>query len=102
MTITEINTARYHGLNLTDIQILLLLAQNGPTTLRDLANLIGLTEAAISHAAKRLVSKLLIEKADRRHDLLRDRRELWIELGELGRVRIHQITGHFPEPAYTA
>lgn len=99
MTITELNTARYHGLGLTDMQILLLLAEHGPLDISDLAGRIGLTQAAISHAGKRLIAKHLIHVADRRHDLLRDRREVWLDLAELGRVRIHQITGTFPEPA---
>jgi DNA-binding MarR family transcriptional regulator len=99
MTITELNTARYHGIGLTDLQILLLLAEHGPLDISDLAGRIGLTQAAISHAGKRLIAKHLIHVADRRHDLLRDRRAVWLDLGELGRVRIHQITGTFPEVA---
>lgn len=98
MTITALNTARYHGLNLTDLQLLLLLAEHGPLDISDLAGHIGLTQAAISVAGRRLIGKCLIEVADRRHDLLRDRRAVWLTLGELGRVRLHQITGTFPEP----
>ena len=84
MTITQLNTARYHGLNLTDMQLMLLLAEHGPLDISDLAERIGLTQAAISVAGKRLIAKHLIHVADRRHDLLRDRqlatRQTWRSL----------------------
>lgn len=102
MNLTALNTARYHGLNLTDLQLLFLLAEHGPLDISAIAERIGLTQAAISVAGKRLIAKHLIHVADRRHDLLRDRREVWLDLSELGRVRIHQITGRFPEPALTS
>ena len=90
MTITQLNTARYHGLNLTDLQLLLLLAENGPLDMGDLAHRIGLTNAAITAVAKKLVAKLLIE---RRRDSWNDGRLILLQLGELGRIRLLQITG---------
>ncbi len=100
MTTTQLSTVRYHGLNLTDLQILLLLAENGRTCMTDLAMDLCLTEAAITQSAKKLIGKHLIEKVDRRTaDRFRDNRVVMLCLGELGRVRIHQITGTFPEPA---
>jgi DNA-binding MarR family transcriptional regulator len=96
MTLTELNTARYHGLNLTDLQVLLLLADHGPLDMSDLATRIGLTNAAVTLVAKKLVGKLLIQRL---RDRWTDGRMVILELGELGRVRIHQITGSFPEPA---
>ena len=98
MNITQLNTARYHGLNLTDLQILLLLAENGRSCMTDLAMDLALTEAAINLAGKKLIKKHLIEKVDRRTgDRFRDNRLVMLQLAELGRVRIHQITGSFPE-----
>lgn len=103
MTITELNTARYHGLNLTDMQILLLLAQDGPQDMTSLAADTGLCNASITVAAKKLIAKHLIRKIDRRSgDRFRDGCVVSLELCELGRVRVHQITGHFPEPAVCA
>ena len=103
MTITQLNTARYHGLNLTDLQILLLLADNGRTCMTDLAMDLALTESAVTVAAKKLIAKHHVEKVDRRtDDRFRDNRVVMLCLAELGRVCIHQITGHFPEPAGTA
>jgi valyl-tRNA synthetase len=58
MTSTALNTARYHGLNLTDLQILLILAEQGPQDLTSLAAETGLNNAAITLAAKKLVGKL--------------------------------------------
>lgn len=99
MTITQLNTARHHGLNLTDMQILLILAERGSAIMTDLADALDLTEAAITAAAKKLIAKHLIQKADRHtRDRFRDVRIVTLTLCELGRVRIHQITGTFPEP----
>jgi DNA-binding MarR family transcriptional regulator len=99
MDITQLNTARYHGLNLTDLQILLLLAEQGSACMSDLAADLGLTEAAITLACKKLVGKMLIQRL-RRH--WTDGRLVMVELGELGRVRIHQITGTFPEASLSS
>jgi DNA-binding MarR family transcriptional regulator len=99
MTITALNTARYHGLNLTDLQVLLLLAENGPLDMSDLATRTGLTNAGLTTVAKKLVGKLLIQRL---RDHWTDGRMVILELGELGRVRIHQITGRFPEPAISS
>ena len=99
MTITQLNTARYHGLGITDLQILLLLAENGRTCMTDLAMELALTESAITVASRRLVAKHLIKKVDSRGDVHRDRRIVMLDLCDLGRIRIHQITGTFPEPA---
>lgn len=96
MTITQLNTARYHGINLTDMQLLLLLAEHGPLEMGDLATRLGLTNSAVTVVGRKLVGKLLIQRL---RDRWTDGRTVMLELGELGRVRIHQITGTFPEPA---
>jgi DNA-binding MarR family transcriptional regulator len=96
MTITQLNTARYHGLNMTDMQLLLLLAEHGPIDMSDLATRLGLTNSAITVVARKLVAKHLIRRI--RDDLPDgDRRWVYLDLCELGRVRIHQITGHMPD-----
>ena len=95
MTSTALNTARYHGLNLTDLQILLLLAEQGPQDLTALAAEIGLSATSITMHAKKLVGKLLIRRLK---DRWTDGRLVIVELDELGRVRLHQITGTFPDP----
>lgn len=100
MTTTQLRTIRHHGLNLTDMQILLLLAENGRSCMTDLAMDLALVEASITGAAKKLIAKHLVQKVDRRTgDRFRDNRLVQLDLTELGRARIHQITGHFPEPA---
>jgi DNA-binding MarR family transcriptional regulator len=95
MNLTALNTARYHGLNLTDLQILTMLAEQGPQDLTAIAAETGLTNAAITCAARKLVGKLLIRRFK---DRWTDGRLVIVELDELGRVRLHQITGQFPEP----
>lgn len=96
MTLTALNTARYHGLNLTDMQLLLLLAAHGPLDMSDLASRLNLTNSAVTVVGRKLIKKHLIQRT-RARDILRDRREVILALDELGRVRIHQITGRFPE-----
>lgn len=96
MTTTQLNTARYHGLNLTDLQILLLLADHGQLDMSDLAERIGLCNAAITRAAHKLVGKLLIQRWRSRWT---DGRAVVLELTPLGCVRIHQITGRLIQPA---
>lgn len=99
MNLTSINTARFYGLNLTDIQILLLLAEHGPMDMGTLTVEIGLTGTAITAAAKKLIAKALITRVDRRRDRFIDRRIVTLALCELGRIRLQQLTGRFPEPA---
>lgn len=100
MTTTQLNTARYHGLNLTDLQLLLLLGEHGPMDMTWLAHQLGVCNATVTGAAKKLIAKHLIQRIDRRRrERELDNRVVMLELGELGRVRIHQITGSFPEPA---
>lgn len=96
MNLTELNTARYHGLNLTDLQVLNMLAEQGPQDLTAIAAETGLTNASITYAYRKLIGKLLIQRLRSRWT---DGRTVIVELSELGRVRIHQITGRFPEPA---
>jgi DNA-binding MarR family transcriptional regulator len=97
MTLTELNTARYHGLNLTDLQVLLILSEAGTLEMGELTERVGLTNAALTSAAKRLVAKHLITRCDKAH-WRDDGRIVRIRLAELGRVRVHQITGKFPYP----
>jgi DNA-binding MarR family transcriptional regulator len=97
MDITQLNTARYHGLNLTDLQILLLLAEQGSICMSDLAADLGITEAAVSLACRKLVGKMLIQRVRSRWT---DGRLVMVELADLGGVRIHQITGKFPERVF--
>jgi DNA-binding MarR family transcriptional regulator len=100
MTITELNTARYHGLNLTDVQLLLLLGEHGPMDMTWLAAQLGVCNATVTLAAKKLIAKHLLRRIDRRRgDRFLDNRVVMLDLCELGRVRIHQITGAFPEAA---
>jgi DNA-binding MarR family transcriptional regulator len=99
MTLTQLNTAAHHSLNLTDLRVLNLLAANGRMCMTDLAAELALTESATCAAGKRLIAKCLVKKADRAADRFRDGRVVMLELAELGRVRLHQINGSFPEPS---
>jgi DNA-binding MarR family transcriptional regulator len=94
MTAIQLNTARYHGLNLTDLQILLILAEQGPQDLTALAVETSLTNGAITLICRKLVGKFLVQRL---RDHWTDGGVTILELTELGRVRIHQITGTFPE-----
>lgn len=98
MTTTQLRTARYHGLNLTDLQLLLLLADHDKLDMTDLSERIGLCNASITRAAQKLVGKLLVQRWRSRWT---DGRAVVLELTELGRVRIHQITGRLIEPAHS-
>jgi len=95
MTAIQLNTARHHGLSLTGLQILLILAEQGPQDLTALAAGTGITNAAVTGASQKLIAKHLIRRI---RDRWLDGRMVVIDLTELGRVRIHQITGAFPEP----
>jgi DNA-binding MarR family transcriptional regulator len=95
MTAIQLHTARYHGLGLTDLQVLLLLAEQGPQDLTALAVETGLSNPAITGTSQKLVGKFLVQRL---RDHWTDGRLTVIELTELGRVRLHQITGKFPEP----
>lgn len=99
MTSIQLNTARYHGLGLTDLQVLLLLAEQGPQDLTAIAVETGLSNPAITGTSQKLVGKFLVQRL---RDHWTDGRLTVIELTELGRVRLHQITGTFPEPLLTA
>ena len=101
MTLTELSTARYHGLNLTDLQILMHLANEGPLSMGDLAAKLDITDAGLTVAARKLVAKGVIRRI-RDFSPDADRRVVIVDLSELGRVRLHQITGTFPEPAPTS
>jgi DNA-binding MarR family transcriptional regulator len=101
MTITELNTARYHSINLTDMQLMLLLAEHGALDMGDLATRLGLTNSAVTVVGRKLIAKHLIKRI-RDNEPDGDGRIVMLDLCELGRVRIHQITGTYPEPALSS
>lgn len=86
MTLTEINTARHHGLNMTDLQVLHILAEHGPRDMTWISVDTGLTNSAITVCANRLCKKQLIQRT-------RDKNCKILELTELGRIRLYQISG---------
>lgn len=96
MTTTQLSTIRYHGLGLTDMQVLTHLAEQGPLLMSELAAAIGVSTAAMTGTCRKLIGKLLIQRLRAQWT---DGRCVIVELSELGRVRLHQITGKFPEPA---
>lgn len=94
MTITQLKTARHYGINLTALEVLLTLAEDGDLSMSLLADKVGISTAAITGTADSLAKKQLVKRSASESD----RRTIWLTLTEIGRVRIHQITGEFPEP----
>lgn len=89
MTITQIKTVRYYGLNLTATETLLTLAALGQTDMSGLAAEIGVSSASITNIVDRLIKARLIIRSYSRDD----RRVIYISLTELGATRVHAITG---------
>lgn len=93
MTTTQLKTARYYGLNLTGLELLLHLRNEGPLPMTALAAELAISSAAVTGAADTLAKKRLVR---RKHSHL-DRRSIELALTELGHSRVHQITG-IPSP----
>lgn len=93
MTATQLRTARHHGLGLTALQCLLLLAEHESMTMTTLAIRIGVSTAAMTGTADRLCKQGLLQRAPSRSD----RRAIALTLTELGHARYFQITGRAVE-----
>jgi DNA-binding MarR family transcriptional regulator len=89
MTITQIKTVRFHGLNLTATEALLTLAALGQTDMSGLAAELAVSSASITAIADRLVKARLIIRSYSRDD----RRTIYLTLTELGAARVQAITG---------
>ena len=89
MTITQIKTCRFHGLNLTATESLLTLANLGQTDMSGLAAELCVSSASITNIVERLIKDRLVIRSYSRDD----RRVIYINLTELGASRVHAITG---------
>ena len=87
---TTLATARHLGLGTTDLQCLLLIAEHEEINMTCLAVEIGISTAAMTSTAKRLIGKCLIKRA---HSHAADMRVVNLRLTELGRSRVFQLTG---------
>ena len=89
MTITQIKTCRFHGLNLTATESLLTLANLGQTDMSGLAAELCVSSASCTNIVERLIKDRLVIRSYSRDD----RRVIYITLTELGASRVHAITG---------
>lgn len=98
VTITQLKTLRHYNLNPVDFEALLTLAQQGDLDMTPLASELGICTATATLVANRLVKGGYIKRTCRDSD----RRSVAVALQELGRQRIDQITGRYPQTLATA
>jgi DNA-binding MarR family transcriptional regulator len=96
MTITHIKTCRFFGLNLTAVETLLTLSDEGAMDMTSLADRLQVTTVSITNIADRLSKIGLVERVRS----ATDRRSITLRLTDKGMGRVFQITGrHAAEPA---
>ncbi len=89
MTITQLKTIRLRGHNLTAVEALLTLAEQGSSDMTTLANRLGVSTASVTDIADRLVNDGLIQRGYSKTD----RRVILLSITEKGRNTYSELTG---------